>query len=62
VRVCDQQCTKIEMQNLKKTYFGDEVETLCNKEKNHSGRPNPRNSLTKEIASYKVRTHILLMQ
>jgi hypothetical protein len=43
-------------------YFGDEVETLCNKEKNHSGAAKPKkftNIRNSQLQS--SRTHIPLM-
>jgi hypothetical protein len=35
-------------------YFGDLMETLCNKEKNHSGAAKLMKSTNKKIASYKA--------
>jgi len=39
--------------NIKCGKEKNDVEILCTKEKNHS-QPNPENSLTEEIASYKA--------
>jgi hypothetical protein len=43
-------------------YFGDEVETLCNKEKNHSGAAKPKKSTNIRNGQLQSsRTHIPLM-
>jgi len=51
-------CNKILNAEFKRDkYFVDEVETLIIKRKTILGQLNPKNSLTKEIASYKAVVH-----
>jgi hypothetical protein len=39
---CVQEEEENKVRKIKNTYFGNEVETLCTKKKNHSGAAKPR--------------------